>query len=116
MKSVILIFVLHATMVCIGNCLGEVVWAVNCGGDAHTDIQGITYEADNLPVGTTSDFGKSLNIHRVHPRDEILYQTERYHTDSFGYEIPVKKDGDYVLVLKFSEVWFAASGQKVRVN
>ena len=95
------------------SCLGEILWAVNCGGDSHTDIQGITYERDTLSIGTSSDYGKSLNIHRVHPRDEVLYQTERYHTETFGYEIPLKKDGDYVLVLKFSEVWFTASGLKV---
>ncbi|CAG5117059.1 unnamed protein product [Candidula unifasciata] len=92
---------------------GEVLWAVNCGGDEHTDIHGIRYQADPLDVGYSSDFGKSLLIQRVIPQDQILYQTERYHVSTFGYDIPLYKDGEYVIVLKFSEVWFAAPNQKV---
>ena len=93
--------------------VGEVIWAVNCGGDAHTDIHGIRYQKDYLSEGIASDYGKSLMIQRVVPQDQILYQTERYHISTFGYEFPVKQDGDYVLVLKFSEVWFTAPGKKV---
>ena len=63
----------------------------------------------------TLDYGKSLSIHRVVPQDAVLYQTERYHTGTFGYEFPVKGDGDYVLVTKFSEVWFTAPNQKVSI-
>ncbi|CAL1529905.1 unnamed protein product [Lymnaea stagnalis] len=91
----------------------EVAWAVNCGGDEHTDVHGIHYQADPLDIGHRSDFGKSLMIQRVVPQDQILYQTERYHINTFGYDIPVYRDGDYVIVLKFSEVWFAAQNQKV---
>ncbi|KAH3886673.1 hypothetical protein DPMN_010685 [Dreissena polymorpha] len=96
---------------CMG--IGEVIWAVNCGGEAHTDINGIRYQEDKLPVGISSDYGKSLVIQRVVPQDQILYQTERYHVNSFGYDVPLTKDGDYVLVLKFSEVWFTTANQKV---
>lgn len=97
------------------NCMGigEVIWAVNCGGDAHTDIHGIQYQEDYLDVGISSDYGKSLVIQRVVPQDQILYQTERYHMNSFGYDIPLSKDGSYALVLKFSEVWFTSPNQKV---
>ena len=52
-------------------------------------------------------------IQRCPPQDMILYQTERYHMDTFGYDIPIKGEGNYVLILKFSEVWFAAPNQKV---
>ncbi|KAL3856767.1 hypothetical protein ACJMK2_011487 [Sinanodonta woodiana] len=94
--------------------IGEVVWAVNCGGEAHTDIHGIRFEADPLQSeGISSDYGKNLMIQRVVPQDQILYQTERYHVSKFGYDIPLKGDGDYVLVLKFCEVWFTAPNQKV---
>ena len=92
---------------------GEVLFAVNCGGEAHVDSFGVKYQKDSLAVGIPSDYGKSLLIQRVDPRDQILYQTERYHTSTFGYDLPVKDDGNYVLVLKFSEVWFTASNQKV---
>lgn len=94
--------------------IGEVIWAVNCGGESHTDIHGIRYEADPLQeVGFASDYGKNLLIQRVVPQDQILYQTERYHLSTFSYDIPVWKDGDYVLVMKFSEVWFTSTNQKV---
>ena len=95
------------------DCIGEVIWAVNCGGDTHTDIHGVRYQKDMLIDGVASDYGKNMLIQRVLPQDQILYQTERYHTDTFGYEVPIRQDGDYVLVLKFSEVWFAAHNQKV---
>ncbi len=53
-------------------------------------------------------------IQRVVPQDAILYQTERYDTKTFGYDFPIKGDGDYVLVAKFSEVYFTAPNQKVK--
>ena len=93
--------------------VNNVIWAVNCGGDTHTDVHGIRYEADALDTGFASDYGKNLQIHRVVPQDQILYQTERYHLNTFSYDIPVSKDGDYVLVMKFSEVWFTSANQKV---
>ena len=91
----------------------EVVFAVNCGGSRHTDRYGIKYLADDNPVGIPSTFGQSLIISRVHPDDMILYQTERYHTSSFSYNIPIEEDGEYVLVTKYSEVYFQHTGGKV---
>lgn len=92
----------------------KVIYAVNCGGDEHTDSNGIKYEKDTLKVGTPSDFGKNLaTIGRVENSDEVIYQTERYHTSTFGYEISLAGDGDYVLVLKFSEVYFNTANAKV---
>lgn len=96
--------------------LGEIIYAINAGGPAHTDIYGVHYEKDPLQgrVGTASDYGKQLvMIGRVNNKDEILYQTERYHHSTFGYDIPANKDGDYVLVLKFSEVYFNSPNMKV---
>ena len=95
--------------------LGEVVFAVNCGGNAHTDVNGIRYEKDSATVGTASDFGQGSQIRRVAESDQVLYQTERYHTDAFAYNVPLDENGDYVLILKFSEVYFTSRDQKVRV-
>ena len=92
----------------------KVIYAVNCGGEEHTDSNGIKYEKDSLKTGVTSDYGKHLtSIGRVPESDEVLYQTERYHTSTFGYEIPLAGDGDYVLVLKFCEVYFNSLNSKV---
>ena len=45
-----------------------------------------------------------------------MYQTERYHDETFGYTIKMAKNGNYVLVIKFSEVYFKTPNQKVRGN
>lgn len=96
-------------------CIGEIIYAINAGGEAHTDVHGVHYQRDPLQgkVGTASDYGKQLLVARVPPADVILYQTERYHLNTFGYDIPVRDDGDYVLVLKFCEVYFTAPNLKV---
>lgn len=108
---ILLTFLCSFTSVIHG--IGEVIYAVNCGGEMHTDINGVRYQKDPYPSGIASDYGKNLMIQRVAPQDQILYQTEKYDTRTFGVDIPVKQDGDYVLVLKFSEVWFTAANQKV---
>ncbi|XP_059616630.1 malectin [Phlebotomus argentipes] len=94
----------------------DVIYALNAGGESHSDRHGITYERDPLmgKVGTASDYGKNIHmIARIADADKILYQTERYHTSNFGYDIPLAGDGEYVLVLKFSEVYFNAPNMKV---
>jgi len=94
---------------------GEVIYAINAGGEAFTDSLGIKYDRDPLfgKVGTASDYGKQLLIGRVPSQDQILYQTERYHHSTFGYDIPIHEDGDYVMVLKFCEVYFNSPNMKV---
>ena len=95
----------------------KVIYAINAGGEAHIDVHGVKYQSDPLQsVGTASDYGKQLVIGRVPENDQILYQTERYHTSTFGYDIPVSEDGWYLLVLKFSEVYFNAPNMKVRTS
>lgn len=62
---------------------------------------------------SASDYGLRLPILRSSPEDQILYQTERYNEDTFGYDVPIRDEGDYILVIKFAEVYFAQSQQKV---
>ena len=91
----------------------NVIYAVNCGGSKHTDRYGIKYSSDANKLGISSEFGKTLTISRVHPDDMILYQTERYHTTSFSYEIPIDTEGEFVLITKFAEVYFTHPNGKV---
>ena len=112
-KHILLFYACIALYVAQVKGLGEVIWAVNAGGEAHTDVHGIQYQRDTNPAGVASDYGKNLIIQREGQQDQVLYQTERYDSETFGYDIPIRRDGDYVLVLKFSEVWFTAPGQKV---
>ncbi|XP_050548398.1 malectin-A-like [Daktulosphaira vitifoliae] len=104
---------IHTILPCY--CLNkeDVIFAVNAGGDAHVDSFGILYQRDFNKIGTESDYGKKLSIQRVKHHDQILYQTERYSHTSFGYDIPIMQNGEYVMVLKFSEVYFTNSGLKV---
>lgn len=113
--EIIFVLLLLAALIIEVKSNNQIVYAVNCGGEAHTDTYGIRYERDPLHgrIGIASDYGKRLLIGRVPPNDHILYQTERYHTSTFGYDIPIHADGEYVLVLKFSEVYFNAPDQKV---
>lgn len=114
-NAAFLIFYTFIALIGEVTSIGQIIYAINAGGESHTDTYGIKYERDPLmnKVGTASDFGKQLLIGRVPANDQILYQTERYHHSTFGYDIPVKEDGDYVLVLKFSEVYFNAPNMKV---
>lgn len=57
-----------------------------------------------------------LPILRSSPEDQVLYQTERYNEDTFGYDIPIREEGDYILVMKYAEVYFAQSQQKVKTD
>jgi len=95
-------------------CIGEIIYALNAGGESFTDSHGIRYRRDYLTTGTASDYGRMVDIKRMNPADKPLYETERYATETFGYTIPIPAgDADYVLWLKFSEVWFNAPGLKV---
>ncbi|KAK6014668.1 hypothetical protein OSTOST_19945, partial [Ostertagia ostertagi] len=48
--------------------------------------------------------------------DRKLYETgSGYHNGDLTYTFDIAKDGEYVIVLKFSEVYFQSSGQKVRI-
>lgn len=94
----------------------EVIYAVNAGSSEPLKINDITYDRDPLTdrIGIASDYGKQLMmIGRVTQSEEILYQTERYATNTFGYDLPVNGDGEYLLVLKFCEVYFNGPNLKV---
>ncbi len=78
--------------------MGEVIYALNAGGESFTDSFGIRYRKDHLTVGSASDYGRMVDIKRVWDGDKPLYGTERYATETFGYSIPIQAgDGDYVL-------------------
>jgi len=92
----------------------KVIAAINCGGDEYTDSNGVKYEADKyFNGGTPSEHGLNFNIKNT--EDELLYQTERWSSETLTYSLPLKSNinGKYVLILKFSEVYFNSYGEKV---
>ena len=90
----------------------QVILAINCGGDEYTDSNGINYDEDKyFDKGTVSDHGLNYDISGT--EDMELYQTERWSPETLTYSLPLKDDGKYVLILKFSEVYFQSSGDKI---
>ena len=92
----------------------KVIAAINCGGDEYTDSNGVKYEADKyFNGGTPSEHGLNFNIKNT--EDELLYQTERWSSETLTYSLPLKSNinGKYVLILKFSEVYFNNRGEKI---
>jgi hypothetical protein len=86
--------------------------AINCGGPEFRTKSGVTYQKDNyFEGGEASDFGMNSDIKNT--KDKEIYQTERWSSKDLDYNIPLKNDGKYVLVLKFSEVYFNSKGEKV---
>ncbi|XP_063674081.1 malectin-like isoform X2 [Bolinopsis microptera] len=111
-----MLYLLLSWLLVRGSDGARAIWALNAGGGSHRGVDGVMYKPDisDMP-GVASDHGVTHVplLARVHPQDRILYQTERYYHDSFGYDIPISKNGNYVLNLKFSEVYFRSPNQKV---
>ncbi len=97
----------------------KVVVAINCGSqNTFTTSSGVVYSADRyFHGGIESGVGEHYDEYWPELDDIELYQTERYSSsDLMQYELPLRKgaeDGHYVLVLKFSEVYFSAPNSKV---
>ena len=90
----------------------KVKYAVNCGGEAITTSDDISYLSDRgYSTGIMSDYGKSFQIKLT--KSPEIYQTERYADSDFSYSIPLEDPGNYVLILKFSEVWFNGEQEKL---
>jgi Malectin domain len=99
MKCVMLILLLAAN----ANSF-EQIYAVNCGGSKHTDSDGITYQP-HKPRGTAWGLKEEMDIGEIPESDRYIYKTidDTYNfTSSLKYEIPLKNDGLYLLIAKFS--------------
>jgi hypothetical protein len=85
----------------------EEMMAVNAGGSQYTGADGTVYEADagfsggNIYTTTAAIAGTTA---------DRLYQSERY--GNFSYKIPVA-NGDYLVTLKFAELYWSQVGQRV---
>ncbi len=84
-----------------------VVLALNAGGPAYVDSQGIHYEADRFHSGGSAH--QSRAVINGTP-DETLYRSER--RGEFSYDIPLE-NGHYLMTLKLAEITCKASGRRV---
>jgi hypothetical protein len=82
---------------------------INAGGPAYTDPNGLAWSADTGYSGgavyKTSDSIANTN-------QAPLYQTERYDSITLQYLFTVPT-GRYIVKLKFAEIHFSQSGQRV---
>jgi large repetitive protein len=84
-----------------------ITFAVHAGGGAYMDTTGLKYQADTRFSGGGT-YTTSAAI--AGTADDALYQSERY--GDFSYTIPVV-NGDYVVTLKFAEIYWTRVGQRV---
>jgi Malectin domain len=78
----------------------EIVYAVNCGGEAHTDSNGINYQRDPSTQGKRGPPWGTMG--GISNHDRILYTTFRYN-DVLSYDLPLSGDGWYGLLLHLGD-------------
>jgi hypothetical protein len=77
----------------------EVLYAVNLGGEAHEDSNGILYQKDLSSHRTYTFYD---NIAGASAQDQPIYQTIFYGS-KLMLDLPITGNGDYKLILKFAE-------------
>jgi Malectin domain len=83
----------------------EQIFAINSGGAAHTDSDGIVYQERSKKYGN-ADHQSWVKLHMgtVPESDRNIYNDYEYSNDgsSIEYDLPIKNDGLYVLIAKFA--------------
>ncbi|VDM82480.1 unnamed protein product, partial [Strongylus vulgaris] len=82
----------------------------NSGGQRHLGAYGILYQEERNFQGVASDYGARWAFLNAPEEDRKLYETERYYEGELRYVFDILQDGDYVIILKFSEVYFEKPG------
>lgn len=88
----------------------KVSFAVNCGHEGTMkSAGGYLYKKDTgySSESKVSDYFLNPELAKIpikYTYDEAIYKTERHGDTTFDYQIPVKKDGTYTIILKFCEV------------
>jgi Malectin domain len=114
LKPVILVLTMATNAIAF-----EQIFAVNTGGRAHTDADGIVYQEDDFQV--TRIIVPQINMGDVPVSDEILYSNAEYLKGDdkvVAYDIPVKSDGLYLLIAKYSQFCDTSNecAQELRLN
>ena len=86
---------------------GDVILAINAGGDDFIGVDGVHYWAD-LYFSGGGTYSKNVSI--AGTEDDYIYQSERY--NDFSYAIPIA-DGDYLVTLKFAEIYHTSPGSRI---
>ncbi|KAM3134911.1 hypothetical protein pb186bvf_012911 [Paramecium bursaria] len=97
----------------------KVLFAINCGApSAHKGQSGIQYEKDvqSDPDTVVADYNQNTEVSSQtikFTREPDIYLTERHAYKSFSYQVPLQKEGTYVLILKFAEMYFSQPNKRV---
>jgi hypothetical protein len=102
-KSFCVILLLKVLMTISGTQSYQLIYAVNAGGDAHLDVNGIQYAKDDNNIGQKGVWSRIA--YNVAKEDVKLYRSNHYYDKPFHFEIPVLGDGKYWLILKFVEMY-----------
>jgi uncharacterized protein (DUF608 family) len=89
---------------------GEVVFALNVGGNAYQSADGTRYLSGNSGVWVNGGMPYFTDNAITGTPDETLYQSERY--GNLYCSIPLA-NGTYDIVLKFAEIDYTTSGSRV---
>jgi hypothetical protein len=112
-KSFSVIFLLKVLMTISGTQSYQLIYAVNAGGDAHVDVNGIRYAKDENDIGIKQNV--VATVYNVAKEDVQLYSWAHYSRNPFHFEIPVLGDGKYWLILKFVH-WASHEFMNVTLN
>jgi len=89
------------------NNTGDVLYALNSGGQAFTSSDGTAYSADeNFTGGTAFDTPDPI----AGTSDDAIYQSERW--GNFTYNIPIV-NGTYDVLLQFAEIYQTTDNGRV---
>ena len=112
LKYIPLFFILYLSFINSKLNPSNVEIAINCGGPEFRTKSNIVYQKDKyFNGGEASDFGMNSEIKGT--KEKEIYQTERWSMDNLVYEIPIQNSGRFVLILKFSEVYFKKKKKKM---
>ncbi|CAG9312392.1 unnamed protein product [Blepharisma stoltei] len=93
--------------------VSTIVLAINSGGSAYTSSFGFSYSDDIYYTPATNKVSNLAGINIADTVDEFIYQSERWNSETWGYDLPISTDGTYVLILQFAEIIFSAANYRV---
>jgi Malectin domain len=88
----------------------EQIYALNAGGDVITDSDGIQYQGRGSD-DFVSNWRDKLDLTNIAELDRDIYKAlnrlaGKQPVNKLAYNIPLKSDGFYALIAKFSYAWF----------
>ncbi len=95
----------------------QVELAIDCGSFVEFRTEdGITYQKDQyFSESKVADYSLDSEKNGVEIRftkDQGLYFTERHQDYNFHYNLPLQQEGKYVIILRFTELYFQTRNKR----